>query len=57
MKMPEALVAIVAIVMLFGGLTVPSIIRSLKDGDVAISCNNLKATAIAASQPEPKCSR
>ena len=57
MKMPEALVSIVAIVMLFGGLTVPSIIRSLKDGDVAVSCNNLKAAALAASKPEPVCAK
>jgi hypothetical protein len=55
--MPEALVACTALVMLFGGLTVPSIIRSAKEGEVAISCNNLKAAAIAASQPEPKCAK
>lgn len=57
MKMPEALVSIVAIVVLFGGLTVPAVINSWKAGDVAVSCNNLKAAAIAASQPEPKCAK
>lgn len=25
------------------------------DAEIAVSCNNLKAVAIAASQPEPKC--
>lgn len=57
MRMPEALVACTAIVVLFGGFLFPAIIRSMSEGDVAISCNNLKAAAIAASQPEPKCAK
>jgi hypothetical protein len=57
MKMPEALVAIVAIAFLFGGLSIPSVINSWKAGDITVSCNNLKAAAIAASQPEPKCAK
>lgn len=57
MKMPEAIVAVAAIIFLFGGMTIPSVINAWKAGDVAVSCNNLKAAAIAASQPEPKCSK
>jgi hypothetical protein len=57
MKMPEALVAIAAIAFIFGGLSIPSVIVAWKAGDIAVSCNNLKAAAIAASQPEPKCNK
>jgi hypothetical protein len=55
--MPEAIVGVAAIVMIFGGLTIPSVINAWKAGDIAVSCNNLKAAAIAASQPEPKCAK
>lgn len=55
MRMPEALVAIVALLVIFGGLTITPILASHQKSQVAISCNNLKAAAIAASQPAPKC--
>jgi hypothetical protein len=55
MRFPEALVAIVALVVIFGGLRLGPLLESWKQSEITITCNNLKAAAIAASQPEPKC--
>lgn len=51
----EALALCVFVVIVFGSMSGTGMITAWKDGDVKVSCNNLKAAAIAVSKPEPKC--
>jgi hypothetical protein len=41
----------------FGSLAVDTYVDQKAKTEIAVSCNNLKAAALAASQPEPTCAK
>ncbi len=51
LALPLLIVCVFAVPMLGGWLA------KRTDAEIAVSCNNLKAAAIAASQPVPECAK